>query len=114
MRSMKTLTLRVAVVVPQAYIMRPTKKVFFLPKTSCNLLPVSMREAIVNAYIAIKAWIVLKSVFKSTTTADMATFMAELSRTMMKMAMHATTTTPHLNCGFSSIETPWTIIYRLN
>jgi hypothetical protein len=54
--------------------------------------------------MAIKAWIVLKSVCKSTTTADMATFIAELSRTMMKIAMHETKTTPHLNCGFSSIE----------
>jgi hypothetical protein len=34
----------------------------------------------------------------------MATFIAELSRTMMKIAMHETKTTPHLNCGFSSIE----------
>jgi len=57
---------------------------------------------------------VLKSVCKSTITADIATFMAELSRTMMKMAMHETKTIPHLNCGFSSIETPWKIsVYRI-
>ena len=85
-------------------MMRPIKKVFFLPKTSCSLLPASISHAIVSAYIAIKAWIVLKSVCKSTTTADMATFIAELSRTIMKMVMHETKTTPHLNCGFSSIE----------
>jgi hypothetical protein len=55
MKSMKTLTLRAAVVVPMPYMMTPAKKVFFLPKTSWSLLPVSMKEAIVSAYIAIKA-----------------------------------------------------------
>jgi hypothetical protein len=55
MRSIKMLMLKVAVVVPMPYTMTPIRKVFFLPKTSCSLLPASMSDAIVSAYIAIKA-----------------------------------------------------------
>ncbi len=53
--SMGALILKVAMVVPEAYMRSPVKNVFFLPKISCSLLPSNMKEAIMRAYKAIIA-----------------------------------------------------------
>ena len=42
------------------------------------------------------AWMVDKVVFNSTTNVVIATFIADVSKTIIKIAKHAINTTPHL------------------